>query len=523
MIWPEFDADHLLVTSEQMACLEGSVLSSGMPTPSLMEKVGQGMVSEIKKQLPLLKNGIQVLVGPGHNGGDGLVVARELHLAGFNVDIWCPLPIKAELTAKHLEHCSWLGIRKLNRPPDANSEALWIDAVFGLGQIRPVPDFLGNLFRSRELQRPNRLISLDVPTGICSDSGQPLREGAAVAFLTLTVGLKKQGLLQDAALKHVGKLKRVEMGLPNSLLEGLPRSQPRLLLESDLDSAPYPEIDPVAMKYQRGRVLVIAGSEQYKGAAHIALKGVLASGVGSISGFFPEKMTSGLWQTVPEIVVKGSYGESSKDLFDFAKLLSDCDFSKFDAILIGPGLGKAEQCFSAWDRPLHGFQGLLVLDADAINQISDFTQGVKWLQTRQGHTWITPHHGEFQNLFPNIDASDHFKAAAKAAKLTGTGVLLKGAHSLVASPSGQIWQLEDTFSWAARCGFGDLLAGFAVGLGAIGAASAKKIDEELLALAMFLHAHAAKKSKKGSSAGCVSESLANIIRTLQTKDVALST
>ncbi len=523
MIWPDFDVEHLLVSSEQMSCLEEALLSGGMPVSSLMEKVGQGMVSWLEKQPFLIEKGVQVLVGPGHNGGDGLVVARELHLRGINLEIWCPFPIKAALTKQHLEYCLWLGIRQLDQPPDVSSEALWIDAIFGLGQVRPLPVFIANLFKARENSQPGKLVSLDVPTGICSDSGKTLSSGAAVALATLTVGLKKQGLVQDLAIKNVGKLKTIEIGLPKALLNTLPKTQPRLILSSDLASSPWPQIDPDAMKYQRGRVLIIAGSDRYKGAAYLALRGVMASGAGSVSGFFPEKIASDLWKVIPEVVVQGSLSSSSECFLELGQLLSEFDFSRVDAILIGPGLGNFEKCFSFWEKPLRNFKGLVVLDADAINQIADSSQGYKWLAKREGPTWLTPHLEEFYRLFPSIDTSNKLKAASEAAKITGTGVLFKGAHSLVASPKGEIWQLEDTFHWSARCGFGDLLAGFSVGLGAIGVASSNQLDDELLALSMFLHAEAAKISEKGAGAALVAESLSKITRALQSQDVAFST
>ena len=85
-----------------MRGLEQSLFDSGMPVAALMEKVGLAMASWLLKRRDLLRNGVLVLVGPGHNGGDGLVVARELHLAGIEVSLWCPLAIRKQLTADHL-------------------------------------------------------------------------------------------------------------------------------------------------------------------------------------------------------------------------------------------------------------------------------------------------------------------------------------------------------------------------------------------------------------------------------------
>ena len=112
MHWPKIDADHVMVTAAEMENFESQILSSGMPESALMEKVGQSMADWFIQHFELLEEGVIVLVGPGHNGGDGLVVARELHLAGVDVKIWCPLPITKTLTANHLAHANWLGIKQ---------------------------------------------------------------------------------------------------------------------------------------------------------------------------------------------------------------------------------------------------------------------------------------------------------------------------------------------------------------------------------------------------------------------------
>ena len=96
-----------------MAACEQRLFDSGMPVAALMEKVGLAMAAWLLARRDLLRHGVVVLVGPGHNGGDGLVVARELHLAGVEVSLWCPLPIRKPLTAEHLRHGEWLGLQRL--------------------------------------------------------------------------------------------------------------------------------------------------------------------------------------------------------------------------------------------------------------------------------------------------------------------------------------------------------------------------------------------------------------------------
>ena len=503
-----------------MAGLEEDMFASGLPVAALMEKVGQAMAAWFRQQSELLADGVVVLVGPGHNGGDGLVVARELHLAGVKVQLWAPLPIRQPLTAQHWTYVKWLGIQQLDHAPDVAGEPVWIEALFGLGQSRPLPETLATLLQARQRCQPGKLVSLDVPAGLCSDSGIPFPGGAAVAMTTLTVGLLKQGLIQDAAIDHVGRLVRVDMGVPEILLKQLPQSQPRRLCSADVATLPWQHPAARAMKYERGRVLVIAGSDDYPGAAFLAIQGAIASGAGSIQAAVPVAVADQLWQVAPEVVLAAALESSAAGGMAVATWLASHDLSRFDAVLIGPGLGRGGEPWSVLAEPLQRFAGLLVLDADGLNRLALATDGWQWLQQRQGHTWLTPHAGEFRRLFPQLKARQPLDAALEASRLCGAAVLLKGAHSVVADPSGAAWQLAETASWVARTGLGDLLAGYAAGLGSMDAAKAQAChcQGESLAAVALLHAEAARRCRQGSSARSIAQSLAELTISLQSNE-----
>ena len=134
IVWPTIDSKHLIVDSKQMLIVEKEMFSDGMPQEALMEKAGIQISRWLLKRKPLLKHGITVFIGPGHNGGDGAVIARELFLKGFLVKVWCPFPIKKTLTNNHLNYLTSIGVTKLVEPPDANGKELWLDAVFGNNQ-----------------------------------------------------------------------------------------------------------------------------------------------------------------------------------------------------------------------------------------------------------------------------------------------------------------------------------------------------------------------------------------------------
>ena len=116
--WPKLDSEHLIVYSKQMLEIEKDIFSRGMPVESLMEKVGLQISQWLLERKDLIKNGVIVFIGPGHNGGDGAVVARELFLKGYDVTIWCPFPIKKKLTWQQLNYITSIGVKKLDNLPD---------------------------------------------------------------------------------------------------------------------------------------------------------------------------------------------------------------------------------------------------------------------------------------------------------------------------------------------------------------------------------------------------------------------
>jgi hydroxyethylthiazole kinase-like uncharacterized protein yjeF len=512
--WPARDADHLLVTGDQMADLEQQLFASGLPVEALMEKAALAVAQRLLNQHGevLQRHGALVLVGPGHNGGDGLVVARELGLHGLAVAIWSPFESHKPLTASHLRHAEWLGIPRLAAPPDPAGLGLWIDALFGIGQSRPPSAQLLELLAARERQRPGRLVAIDVPTGLDADQGRCLGERAARACTTYSLGLLKTGLIQDQALAWVGQLERVDLGLPAALLATLPPRQPLALAAGDLQQAPWPRPDPAAAKYGRGRLLLVAGSRRFPGAAALALAGADASGCGSLQAALPEQLAASLWSKAPQVVVRRSLTCNAAGNLELAALAAE-DGSRLDAIVLGPGLGPGlEADGEAWEW-LQRFRGLLLLDADGLNRLaSRGDAALPWLRQRQGPTWLTPHPGEFARLFPSWATLPPLQAAARAAEASGAAVLLKGARTVVAGSENGPWQLRSAAAAAARAGQGDVLAGYAGGLGAMAMAAGQGAPASVLATAALAHTcaglHQASQGSGNASPAAVASALA---------------
>ena len=210
--WPTIDFKHLMVYSWQMLKLEQELFSQGMPQEALMEKAGIQVSRWLMKRKSLLKDGIIVVIGPGNNGGDGAVIARELFLEGYLIKVWCPFDLKKTITINHVNYLTSIGVSKLREPPNPYGDDLWIDAVFGNNQKRKVDDELIKLFNKKFSNRSGKIISIDVPTGLCPNKGEPFCREAVKADYTLIIGLNKIGVIQDSALPFVGELNHIDIG-----------------------------------------------------------------------------------------------------------------------------------------------------------------------------------------------------------------------------------------------------------------------------------------------------------------------
>ena len=338
IVWPTIDSKHLIVDSKQMLMLEKEMFSDGMPQEALMEKAGIQISRWLLKRKHLLKNGITVLIGPGHNGGDGAVIARELFLKGYLVKVWCPFPIKKTLTIDHVNYLTSIGVTKLVAPPDVNTKELWIDAVLGNYQTRKVDTKLLKLFNQKSHNNCGKVVSIDVPSGLCPDKGEPFFDNSVKADFTLAIGLNKIGLPQDSALPFIGELHHIDIGGPTNKLSKIEKKIFKITY-NDIKNIDLPSLPNNSNKYKRGRTLLIAGSEKYPGAAFLALKGAISSGAGVISAVLPELVAESIWQVGTEIVLKGTMKSNQKGNASLFSALKNIDLSAYDSLAVGPGIG----------------------------------------------------------------------------------------------------------------------------------------------------------------------------------------
>ncbi len=447
--------DAVVVTTAQMQAIEARMFAAGMPVAALMEKVA-GAIARRVQRYPFYQAGVRVLVlvGPGHNGGDALVVARELHLAGCVVQVYQPLARLKELTASHAAYCRSLGMEFTDDRADLRSPDFVIDGLFGFGLERAITGELAAAIAQIN-QFPCPIVSIDLPSGVHTDTGAVL--GTAIrATHTLCLGLWKRGLLQEAAVAWVGQVERLGFDIPWADVQAVigTGTVERITPESAIAHLPLAR-SPLAHKYTVGHLLLVCGSRQYAGAACLAGLGARASGVGMVTIAVPESLKAGLNTQLPEALIVGCPETETGAIAQFP-----LDLSRYDAIACGPGLTldalPLVQQVLASDRPL-------VLDADGLNALAQLGTEAT-LRSRTALTILTPHWGEFQRLFPAFTAGgDRLSSVQQAAQSTAAIVLLKGARTAIADPT-RLSINPDSTPALARGGSGDVLTGLIGGL-----------------------------------------------------------
>lgn len=504
--------EQFVVTAEQMRQIEERIFAAGMPVAALMEKVAGLITRRIECLYPYPQTKrVGVLVGPGHNGGDALVVARELHHQGYQVLIYRPLNKLKELTSCHADYAESLGIPVYQQIQPLLNCDLIIDGLFGFGQTRSLQGDLGDTVEQLN-QQSQPIVSIDIPSGIHTDTGEVL--GTAIrANRTFCLGLWKQAFLQDAGLDYFGEAELIDFGIPLVDIWAVLGQSPalrRVTISMVRDCLPW-QRPTATYKYKEGHLLLICGSQQYAGGAILTALGARASGVGMLSVVVPESLKPLLVSHVPEALVIGC-AETAKGAI--AQLPDSVTLSQFSAIACGPGLTLEAQSVV---KALVDVECPLILDADGLNSLAEL-KTIPTLTRRQGDTVLTPHIGEFKRLFPDSAEllPDRIRAVRKAAQLSQTVILLKGARTAIADSQGSVWLLPESTPALARGGSGDVLTGLIGGLVAQPHTSKDSLDA-IVATAAWWHAQAGilaaqERTLLGVDAFTLSQSLIDVLR-----------
>ncbi|MDT8445276.1 MAG: NAD(P)H-hydrate dehydratase [bacterium] len=431
-----------LVDSAQMARLDRRTIDElGIPALILMENAARAVAESCRDWLQP-ETTAYVFCGPGNNGGDGYALGRILANAGTEVvaiSVGQPKSEEAQQNAAWLRHFAQVipfedFLVTLLRPAPHD---LVFDALLGTGQVDPLR---GTIAEAVDWINHTacRKVALDLPTGIRADSGDAL--GMALrADRTVTFGLEKLGHHLEPGRSHRGEL----ICRPISIQIEPVEASGFLITAEAAKSWALPRL-PTTFKNREGHLVLVCGRRGMLGAAALAAQGALKAGAGLVSLSLPESELSALVAGLPEVM---TYPRESTDV-DW--------LSHFSALGLGCGLGRDPGDWVAYRRWIEGFEGPVVLDADAFYGLGN----LKGL--RPERLVLTPHAGEFAQLTGLPKPTNNLERIEQAiafAKEQATTLLLKGAPSLVVSPLGELWVNSTGNPGMATAGSGDVLTG----------------------------------------------------------------
>ena len=487
--------------------------SLGVTTAMLMENAGHDAAHEIKRILGFVQQKqIVVLVGPGNNGGDGLVAARYLRDWGAHITIvlLARRPAEDENVAAVLARgvavvdMSAVGSRaSLEWLLSPSTDAV-IDAVFGTGKIRPLRGTIATVMdeiNAFKIRHPSlHVIAIDLPSGLDADNGG-VDPHTLFADNTLTLAFPKQGLFLFPGAERTGAISIVNIGIPSSLVENGPDD----LITASWVKAALPKRQKGANKGTFGKVLVAGGSTKYPGAACLACSGAMRSGAGLVTLAAPSSLYPVLASKLTETTHLPLPGAEPGIITEEASTEILAEMGNFGVFLIGCGLGQhsstARFVESVLMKKKLGIPA--VIDADALNILS----GKKyWYKKLPGNTVLTPHPGEFARLTGlSVDEiqANRINIAREKAVQWKTTIVLKGAYTVIASSDGRCRVAPFANPGLATAGTGDILAGVIAGLIAQGMPIA-----DAAACGVYIHAATGESVKeRAGEAGMIASDL----------------
>ena len=489
-----------VVTAAEMRQIDQDTIEGiGIPGIVLMETAGSAIVRAIERHYPSCQR-IGIFAGKGNNGGDGIVIARQLSHIGRAVHLFLVSPpesftgeaeinlqIATNLGLRIEEILTWTGFDGTETVPTTTPLAsceLLVDAIFGTGVRGTVRDPIATLINSIN-RLPIPILSVDLPSGLDADTGHPL--GTCVqADRTVTIGLPKRGLLMHPGTELAGKLEVVDIGFAEQVIDA---QDIKVNWTSATHARHWMPPRPLSShKGSYGRVLVVAGSTGMTGAAALASEAALRAGAGLVTLAIPKHLNPILEGLLPEVMTlplpetdAGSLAVSATSpILEFAEQTKSI-------LAIGPGLSQHPETVSLIQQLIreNREQGLdlrIVIDADGLNALADVRETLSFLNNE---AVLTPHPGEMARLtqipIPTLEA-DRIGTAQQFASEHGVTLVFKGAPTVTSDPNGHLWVNSTGNPGMATGGMGDVLTGVIAGLMAQGISS-----ESAAALGVYLH------------------------------------
>lgn len=456
-----------ILTAAEMREVDRRTIEAGIPGIILMENAAHRVVEVLVRECPPLKDQrILVFCGKGNNGGDGLAVARLLHVrfrpASLDVILSAkPHELQGD-AASNLAMLRACGFEAIHHhvPDEARGATLIVDALLGTGILGNVRSRVSELIVELSFGFPGaKICAVDLPSGMASDSGI---SGTPVARADFTVTFTAPKLCHALPpnCDRIGQLTVANIGSPAVLMEQIPRNwvEPPLFTELLEPRA------PAGHKGTYGHVLVVAGSKYKPGAAAMTGIAALRAGAGLVTVASAESALGAIAAHAPELMT-----------VPLTELPSALDNKT--VVAIGPGLGTEPETVALVRRLVAETRQPMVVDADALNALA----GIEW-PGAAGPRILTPHPGEMARL-QGHPVDDRLNDACDLAKHFGITLLLKGQRTVIAAANGECWINPTGTPAMATGGSGDILTGFIAGLAA---QHPSRLNEAVIAAA-WLH------------------------------------
>lgn len=440
--------DCALLTAPDIYAADKSAHRQGITPFDLMIRAGQALTTAILQRYPLSKT--LVFCGPGNNGGDGYVVARLLAERHWPVTVCAfqgetpksqPARAQAKLWDNKIYDFTKLSIDEIKKYD------LIIDAGFGVGLTRELNN-QWELFIQKVNKSACPVIAIDIPTGV-TDKGQLICKMPIKASITLTLFKKKLAHVLAPGRHYCQNTVVCDIGLNLAHIDSpiyFYENKPSFWYSYWLNSLP----DETNHKYNRGQVIILGG-HKYPGAASLAAYGAAYSGAGLVRILCHPKV----WP-VFAAQMRSIMAHTIHDIAGFSYWIAE---HKTNAAVIGPGAVEINN-LTKYIKIVLSAQIPCVLDAQALNIIAENPK--EFFPLLHEQVVLTPHEGEFNRLFPNLtqdNSLDRLQKAQQAAKLVQAVVVLKGAETLIAAPTGQVAINIKASPYLATAGTGDVLSG----------------------------------------------------------------
>lgn len=425
----------------------------------LMERAAGKLLDKVIEEFPAPRN-CKIFVGPGNNGGDGLALARLLNQSSYSVEVYMlnitkKLSTDAEINLQRLKLIKTIDIYEL-----ASAEAMpWvfpddivIDAIFGSGLSRPLSGIALEVVKAINACEA-KVIAIDIPSGLMGeDNSNNNSHGIVKADLTLSFQFPKLAFLFPENAKYVGEWSVLPIGLHPEIIRIEPTTF-KMLTREFVKSLLIPR-KKFDHKGSYGHGLLISGSYGKMGAAVLASRAALRSGIGLLTSHIPRLGYEIMQTAVPETMV--SIDRSDLIFTEFPEL------EQFKAIAIGPGIDKKQNSYRAMIDLLEAVKVPMVVDADAINIIGEHSELKNSLPMG---CVFTPHMKEFERLVgKSKDAYTRNCMQREFAKAHGITMVLKGAYTAIACPEGSCYFNPTGNPGMATAGSGDVLTGIILSL-----------------------------------------------------------